>query len=86
MNICTVSYSYLWWNWKDWDRHIDWMALNGFNLVLAPLAQEAIWYRIYADVGLTADDINEYFTGPAWLPWYVLSWYMYSSFNKLFYF
>lgn len=71
MNICTVSYSYLWWGWNDWMKHIDWMALNGFNLVLAPYAQEAIWFRVYTDFGMTKEDIDEYFTGPALLPWYV---------------
>ena len=28
------GYSFVWWTWKDWQKHIDWMALNGINLPL----------------------------------------------------
>ena len=34
-NVCTVSYSSVWWTWQRWRREIDWMALNGINLPLA---------------------------------------------------
>jgi hypothetical protein len=50
-------------------KHIDWMALNAFNLVLAFNGQEAIWDRVYKKFNLTEDDINEHFTGPAFLAW-----------------
>lgn len=23
-NVCTWSYSFVWWQWSDWQRHIDW--------------------------------------------------------------
>ncbi len=29
-----LGYSFVWWDWKDWEKHIDWMALNGINLPL----------------------------------------------------
>lgn len=29
MNVCTVSYSAVWWDWARWQMEIDWMALNG---------------------------------------------------------
>lgn len=69
MNPCSFSYSTAWWNWKDWEKHIDWIALNGFNLVMAATGQEAIWIRIYKELNLTDYDINEHFTGPAFLAW-----------------
>ena len=28
-NVCTVSYSMWSWTWQDWEKHLDWMALNG---------------------------------------------------------
>lgn len=28
-NVCTVSYSSWTWGWPQWEKHIDWMALNG---------------------------------------------------------
>ena len=35
MNVCTFGYSYAHWDWKRWEREIDWMALNGINMPLA---------------------------------------------------
>ncbi|CAG2067091.1 unnamed protein product [Timema podura] len=68
-NVCTSSYSFTWWNWTRWEREIDWMALNGINLALATVGQEAIWERVYIQLNLTSDDINNHFTGPAFLAW-----------------
>ncbi|KAJ0172579.1 hypothetical protein K1T71_011718 [Dendrolimus kikuchii] len=68
-NVCTASYSFVWWNGQDWMNHLEWMALNGINLVLAPVAQEAAWARIYRRLGMTNEEIDEYFTGPAFLSW-----------------
>ena len=33
-NVCTFSYSFVWYTLEDWVREIDWMALNGINLPL----------------------------------------------------
>ncbi|XP_077020461.1 alpha-N-acetylglucosaminidase [Tamandua tetradactyla] len=68
-NVCTQSYSFVWWDWARWEREIDWMALNGINLALAWSGQEAIWQRVYLALGLTHSEIDEYFTGPAFLAW-----------------
>lgn len=68
-NVCTVSYSMVWWDWSRWQREIDWMALNGINLPLAFTAQEAIYYRVYKSVGLTDSEIGQFFSGPAFLAW-----------------
>ena len=45
-NVCTVSYSSVWWDWTRWQRHIDWMAMNGINLPLAFTGQEAIFQKV----------------------------------------
>lgn len=71
-NVCTTSYSFVWWSWKQWENHIDWMALNSFNFVLAFNGQEAIWDRVYRKLGLTTNGIDQQFSGPAFLSWYVL--------------
>lgn len=51
-HVCTVSYSFVWWNWTRWERELDWMAMNGINLPLAFNGQEAIWQKVYLRVGL----------------------------------
>ncbi|KAM9716333.1 alpha-N-acetylglucosaminidase isoform 1-T2 [Menidia menidia] len=68
-NVCTVSYSFVWWDWPRWEREIDWMALNGINLPLAFTGQEALWQEVYRALGLNQTEIEEFFTGPAFLAW-----------------
>lgn len=70
LNYCTSGYSMPWWQWRDWERFIDWMAMNGVNLPLATTGQEAIWYNVWHKMGLTDEEILGYFTGPAHLPWH----------------
>ena len=70
LNYCTSGYSMPWWSWADWERFIDWMALNGVNLPLATTGQEAIWYNVWSKMGMTDEEILSYFTGPAHLPWH----------------
>ena len=70
LNYCTWGYTMPWWGWNDWERLIDWMALNGVNLPLAITGQESIWYKVWSSLGLTDEEIRNYFTGPAHLPWH----------------
>ena len=42
LNYCTYGYTMPYWQWKDWERFIDWMALNGVNMPLAITGQEAV--------------------------------------------
>lgn len=70
LNYCTSGYSMPWWQWSDWERFIDWMAMNGVNLPLATTGQEAIWYNVWTKMGMTDEEIRSYFTGPAHLPWH----------------
>nr|XP_033774828.1 alpha-N-acetylglucosaminidase [Geotrypetes seraphini] len=68
-NVCTASYSFVWWDWDRWEKEIDWMALSGINLPLAFVGQEVIWQRVYLMLGLNKSEIDDYFTGPAFLAW-----------------
>lgn len=70
LNYCTFGYSMVWWQWEEWERLIDWMALHGVNLPLAITGQEAVWQHVWKKYGLTDDEIRHYFTGPAHLPWH----------------
>ena len=70
LNYCTWGYTMPFWQWKDWERLIDWMALNGVNLPLAITGQEAVWYNVWTSLGMTDEQVRDYFTGPAYLPWH----------------
>ena len=45
------------------------MALNGINLVLGHTASEFIWVSVFQSLGFTRQEIDDYFTGPAYLAW-----------------
>ena len=70
LNYCTYGYTMPWWNWTEWEHFIDWMALNGVNLPLAITGQESIWYEVWTSLGLPAEEVRAYFTGPSHLPWH----------------
>jgi alpha-N-acetylglucosaminidase len=70
LNYCTFGYTMPYWHWRDWERCIDWMALNGINLPLAQTGNEYIWQKVWREYGLSDDEIRGYFTGPAYLPWH----------------
>lgn len=69
LNYCTFGYTMLWWRWNDWERLIDWMALNGINMPLAITGQEYIWQRVWKQFGITDAQSRAFFTGPSHLPW-----------------
>lgn len=69
LNYCTFGYTFCYWTWKEWERFIDWMALNGVNMPLAITGQEAVWLDVWKQMGMQEADVLDYFTGPAHLPW-----------------
>ncbi len=68
-NYCTFSYSMAWWDWSQWERMIDWMALKGINLPLAATGQEGTWQLVLRDLGFSDSQIGAFLAGPAYLPW-----------------
>lgn len=70
LNYCTYGYSLCWWDWRQWERLIDWMALNGVNMPLAQTGQETVWYNVWRRLGLTDGEVRGFFTGPAYLGWH----------------
>jgi len=69
-NQCTFSYTMPWWDWARWEREIDWMALHGINMPLAMTGQEAVWQSVWKQYGMTRKDLDEFFSGPAYLPFF----------------
>lgn len=68
LNYCCFGYSLPWWDWKQWERLIDWMALNGVNLPLAVTGQEAVWQAVCRRLGMSEAQITEFLAGPPYLP------------------
>ncbi len=68
-NVVTYGYTMCYWDWERWEQEIDWMALHGIDMPLALVANEAISARVWKKLGLTEEEISDYFVGPAHLPW-----------------
>lgn len=68
LNYCTFSYATVWWDWPQWERFIDWMALNGINQPLAITGQEAVWQVVGQRFGLSAAELATFLAGPPYLP------------------
>ncbi|BDU27003.1 alpha-N-acetylglucosaminidase [Flavobacterium sp. GSB-24] len=69
LNACTFGYTTPWWDWKRWEQEIDWMAMHGINLPTAMEGQEAVWQELWKEYGLTSNQLEAHFAGPAYLPW-----------------
>ena len=68
-NVVTYGYTMPYWDWERWEKEIDWMALHGVDMPLALVANEAISARVWKKMGLTDEEIDNYFVGPAHFPW-----------------
>lgn len=69
MNYCTFSYTAPWWDWKRWERELDYMAMNSINMPLAAVGLEAVWYNTLLKYGFTDEEARACLTGPAHFAW-----------------
>lgn len=72
LNYCTISYTMSFYTWKEWERELDWMALNGVNLMLAPVGVEAVWQNTMQRLGFTQKEIIDFIPGPAFSAWWLM--------------
>ncbi|KAB2340229.1 alpha-N-acetylglucosaminidase [Actinomadura rudentiformis] len=68
LNFCTFSYTMPYWDWSDWEREIDWMALHGITMPLAITGHEAVLRAAYSALGLDDEAIRDFLGGPGYLP------------------
>jgi alpha-N-acetylglucosaminidase len=68
LNYCCFGYSLPWYDWAQWERLIDWMALNGVNAPLSVTGQEAAWVSAAARLGFSDEDMRTFLAGPPFLP------------------
>ena len=67
-NYCAFSYTLAWWHWSDWERMIDLMALYGINAPLSVTGQEGVWRNTGKRLGLSEEQMQDFFVGPGYLP------------------
>lgn len=73
LNYCTLNYTMSFYDWKDWQHELDWMALHGVNLMLMPIGTEAVWQQTLKKFGLSGKEIFSFLPGPAFNAWWLMS-------------
>ncbi len=68
-NYCTLSYSMAFWGEDEWRNELDWLALNGVNVILDLTGQEEVWRRFLTDLGYTHKEAKNFIAGPAYYAW-----------------
>ncbi|MFD0893992.1 alpha-N-acetylglucosaminidase N-terminal domain-containing protein [Luteolibacter ambystomatis] len=68
-NYCTFNYSGSWWDWADWGKIIDWMAMNGINMPLQIVGTEAVWYHSLRELGLDDTEARACLPAPVYFNW-----------------
>ena len=68
-NYCTLSYSMAFWGEEEWRNELDWLALNGVNVVLDATAQEEVWRRFLGKLGYSHEEAKDFIAGPAYYAW-----------------
>ncbi|MBN2316124.1 MAG: family 20 glycosylhydrolase, partial [Sedimentisphaerales bacterium] len=68
LNYCCFGYSLAWYDWEQWERLIDWMALNGVNMPLSVTGQEAVWQAVCKRLDMSDAQVDEFLAGPPYLP------------------
>lgn len=72
-NYCTHSYTMAFWGEEQWQQELDYLALNGANLILDITAQEEVWRRFMMKIGYTYEEVKKFLTGPAYFAWLYMS-------------
>lgn len=72
LNYCTYNYTYSFYNWSDFERELDWMALNGINLMLAPMGMEKVWMETLTQLGFSKTEAQRFIPGPGYTAWWLM--------------
>ena len=69
LNPVAFGYTMAFWDWEQWERHIDWMALHGITAPLLLVGHEAVLVAMLEDLGMDRAAAARHVGGPAFLPW-----------------
>jgi alpha-N-acetylglucosaminidase len=72
-NYCTHGYTMAWWDWPQWEKELDLLALNGINLALLTEGQEQVWLNALKQFGYTDAEVRQWLCLPTHSPWMYMS-------------
>lgn len=73
LNYCTLGYSFAFWKWDKWEKEIDFMAMNGINMPLTVVGNEAVWYYTMRDFTYSETGALTFISGPGFWPWQMMN-------------
>ncbi len=73
LNYCTLGYSFAFWKWDKWEKEIDFMAMNGINMPLTVVGNEAVWYYTMRDFTYSETGALSFISGPGFWPWQMMN-------------
>lgn len=72
LNYCTYNYTMSFYDWDDWQWELDWMALNGVNMMLVANGSEVVWQNVLRKMGYSEQEIADFITGPGYNAWWLM--------------
>lgn len=74
-NNVTSAYTMAYWDKSQWEAELNWNAMHGYDLLLDPVATEAVQYDAWKKLAFNNDDatafaaMQRFFTGPTFESW-----------------
>ena len=72
-NYCTHGYTMAWWDWPQWERELDNLALHVVNLALIIEGQEQVWINALKEMGYSETEVRKWLCLPSHQPWQYMS-------------
>lgn len=72
LNDTNDGYTGPYWQWPQWERMIDVLALHGINEVLVYIGAEAVYQQTFRKFGYSDEELRKWFPTPAHQPWWLL--------------
>jgi len=60
------------WGWPEYEKFLDWAAMNGINLMLQIVGQEEVLHQFLTNYSYTTQEVLDYICGPAYFAWFYM--------------
>lgn len=71
LDYITFSNSMWTWGWSEWEKELDYMAMNGINMALNVVGNDAILFNALVNSGLSKRSAGYFISGPAFYAWQI---------------